>query len=177
LHRAANEGPYLGANNRGSRAQDWREDNGDNGCSDCSCDGPGELLEELAEAEVAGGVNAVDGVVFDIGVPVETLGVSGLGDDRVRGDEAPQDGIIVAGVIEVQACFGVLLLSRIAVLVEIYGALVGVGLAEGAVSEALDLGPLAVGEDIQAPQVVPVLSKILARVLLISATGMSCGLT
>jgi hypothetical protein len=42
------------------------------------------------------------------------------------------------------------------VLVEIYGALVGVGLAEGAVSEALDLGPIRIGQDIQAPQVVPV---------------------
>ncbi len=38
-----------------------------------------EGLEEAPEAEVAGGVNEVNWVIVDIAVPVETLGVGGLG--------------------------------------------------------------------------------------------------
>jgi hypothetical protein len=105
---------------------------------------------------VAGGINPVDGVVFDIGVAVQTLGVAGLWDDAVGRQEAAQDGIIVAGVVEVQAGFGVLLLAGEAALEEVYGAGVAVGLPEGLVGDPLDLGPIRIGEDVEAAQVIAV---------------------
>jgi hypothetical protein len=126
---------------------------------------------------MAAWINAVDGVIVTVAEPVEALGVPRVWDEGVWGNEAPQDRIIVPGVVELQSCFGVLLLAGVAVLMKVYGTDVAVGLAEGQVAEPLNLGPLAVGQDIQAPQVVPVLSNILPRALLTSATGMSCGLT
>ncbi len=37
---------------------------------------------------MAAGVNPIDGVVLDIAVPVETLGIAEFRDNRVQGEEA-----------------------------------------------------------------------------------------
>ncbi len=95
---------------------------------------------------MAGGVNEVDRVVVDIAVAVEALGVAGVRNDRIRGNKAPQGGIIVAGMIEVQPRLGVLLLPGVPapVKVVVRGVGFGGGFAEGEVGEALDLGSRAV---------------------------------
>jgi hypothetical protein len=51
---------------------------------------------------VPGGVDAVDGVVVGIAIPVETLAVARLGDDRVRREESRGDRIAITRVAELQ---------------------------------------------------------------------------
>jgi hypothetical protein len=113
-------------------------------------------LVGLVPGVLAGRVHEVDGVVLDIAEPVQALGVGRLGDDGVGGNKPPQGGIVVPGAVVVQPRLRVLLLPGVAALVEVHAPLVGVRLPEGEVAQPLDLGPLAVGEDVQAPQVVPV---------------------
>jgi hypothetical protein len=49
------------------------------------------------------GVGVAQGVVVDIGIPIERLGVPGLRDNGIGLEEAAQDGIIEARPVIIQA--------------------------------------------------------------------------
>ena len=75
------------------------------------------------------GIDPVDGVIPDVAVPIQRLRIPGFGDDGVGTDEPPEAGVIVPGVVVVEAvfdppggrCLGVLLLAGEAVPLEMYG--------------------------------------------------------
>jgi hypothetical protein len=52
---------------------------------------------------VAGGVGEFEGVVGDVGVAVEGLRGIGGGDDGIGLDEAGQFGVVIAGLVEIEA--------------------------------------------------------------------------
>jgi hypothetical protein len=84
-------------------------------------------------------VDPVDGVVVDVAVSVERLGVARVRDDRVGGDEAAQRRFVIPRVVIVEAGLGILFLAREAVPLEVLGPVVAVGFREGVAGEALDL--------------------------------------
>ena len=48
-------------------------------------------------------VNIPQRIIAGIAVPVQALGIARVGDDGVGLDEAPDGGVIVSGVVKVQA--------------------------------------------------------------------------
>jgi len=69
---------------------------------------PGAIAPGTGKIDrVPAGIDVAQGIVVNVGIPVEGLRVSRLGHDGVRLQEAAQDGIVEAGVviIQAQACF------------------------------------------------------------------------
>jgi hypothetical protein len=60
-------------------------------------------------------VGPVDGIVVDVAVPVQTLGIAGIRDDRIGREEPSEGGVVVAGVMSVQAGRGGVAVKPLAV--------------------------------------------------------------
>ena len=88
---------------------------------------------------MSSGIVVQNGIIVGVGIPVEILWVPWIRHNRIGCNKPPQDGVIVAGFVEVEAGAVVQFLAGVFIR-DVGGAGVGIGLPIGIVDQVFFLG-------------------------------------
>ena len=88
---------------------------------------------------MSSGIRIAYRVIKGITIPIKGLRICGIGHNRIGCNKPPQDGVIVAGFVEVEAGAVVQLLSRVFIR-DVGGAGIGIGFPIGIVDQVFFLG-------------------------------------